>query len=110
MAKRLFYAIKHILSQENRLDIRNIKYLPRWAILGIDIAIICLAAMLTVLALRDLTDRFYTLFSMPERMGMVIVVNIVFFFIFRTYAGLIRHSSLLDALKLLLACFSTFLT
>jgi len=110
MGKRLLYAVKHILSQENRLDIRNIKYLPRWAILGIDIAIICIAAALTVLALRDLTDRFYTLFSMPERMGMVIVVNIIFFFIFRTYAGLIRHSSLLDALKLLLACFSTFLT
>ena len=43
MVKRLIAAVKHILSQENRLDIRNIKYLPRWAILGIDISIICLA-------------------------------------------------------------------
>ena len=110
MGNKLHNAIKQILSQENRLDIRNIKYLPRWAVLGIDILIISMAEVLTVLALQDLTSRFYTLLSMPLKMVMVIGVNVVFFFIFRTYAGLIRHSSLIDALKLLLACLSTFIT
>lgn len=110
MGKKLNYALQQILAQENRLDIRNIKYLPRWAILGIDIGIIALAGFLTVLALRDLTDRFYTLLSLPQRMLLVIVVNVIFFFIYRTYAGLIRHSSYIDALKLMLACFSTFVT
>ena len=110
MGNKLHNAIKQILSQENRLDIRNIKYLPRWAVLGIDILIISMAEVLTVLALQDLTSRFYTLLSMPLKMAMVIGINVVFFFIFRTYAGLIRHSSLIDALKLLLACLSTFIT
>ncbi|HET8753379.1 MAG TPA: nucleoside-diphosphate sugar epimerase/dehydratase [Salinimicrobium sp.] len=110
MGKRLNYALQQILSQENNLDIRNIKYLPRWAILGIDITIITIADILTVLALKDLTDNFYNLLTMPQRMSMVIVVNIIFFFIYRTYAGLIRHSSYVDALKLLLASFSTFMT
>ena len=110
MGKKLNYALQQILAQENRLDIRNIKYLPRWAILGIDIAIITSATLLTTLALRDLTDRFYTLLTLPQRILLIIAVNTVFFFIYRTYAGLIRHSSYIDALKLLLACFSTFVT
>ena len=110
MGKRLNYALQQILFSESRLDIRNIKYLPRWAILGIDICIIIVADFLTVLALRDLTDTFYELLTMPERMMLVVGINILFFFVFRTYAGLIRHSSYVDALKILMACFGTFLT
>lgn len=110
MGKKLNYALQQILSSENRLDIRNIKYLPRWAILGIDISIIVVADLLTILALRDLTSHFYDFLSIYERMFLVLGVNIFFFFIFRTYAGLIRHSSYVDALKIMLACFSTFVT
>ncbi|MFD2518556.1 nucleoside-diphosphate sugar epimerase/dehydratase [Salinimicrobium flavum] len=110
MGKKLNKALQQILSPENRLDIRNIKYLPRWAILGIDISIIIIADLLTIIALRDLTVNFYEYLSVPQRMLLVITVNTLFFFIFRTYAGLIRHSSYVDALKIMLACFSTFLT
>ena len=110
MAKRLNQALQQILSSENRLDIRNIKYLPRWAILGIDITIVISAAFLTVLALQDLTSHFYNLLPVYPRMLLVVGVNIFFFFVFRTYAGLIRHSSYLDALKIMLAGFSTFIS
>ncbi|GAB2770267.1 polysaccharide biosynthesis protein [Salinimicrobium soli] len=110
MGKRLNYALKQILSSESRLDIRNIKYLPRWAILAIDIFIIMVADVLTILALQDLTDNFYDFLSAPQRMGLALGVNIVYFIVFRTYAGLIRHSSYVDALKIMLACFSTFCT
>lgn len=110
MGKKFFTALQQILSTENRLDIRNLKYLPRWAILGIDISIIIIADFITILALRDLTTNFYHFLSLPQRMGLAVGVNIIFFFLFRTYSGLIRHSSYLDALKIMLACFSTFLT
>ena len=110
MGKKLRDAVQQILSQENRLDIRNIKYLPRWAILGIDISIISIASFLTILALKDLEVSFYDLLTPGQGMAMAVVVNIIFFFVYRTYAGLIRHSSYVDALKLLLACFSTLIT
>ncbi|UZH55496.1 polysaccharide biosynthesis protein [Salinimicrobium tongyeongense] len=110
MGKKLNKALEQILASENRLDIRNIKYLPRWAILGIDVALIVIADILTVIALQDLTSHFYDLLSLSQRMFLAIGVNIFFFFVFRTYAGLIRHSSYLDALKIMLACFSTFIT
>lgn len=110
MGKKLNYALKQILSNESKLDIRNIKYLPRWAILGIDTTIIIVADLLTMIALRDLTTHFYDFLSLYERMFLVLGVNIFFFIIFKTYAGLIRHSSYVDALKIMLACFSTFVT
>ena len=110
MGKKLNNALQQILSSENRLDIRNIKYLPRWAILGIDITIIIVSVFLTTMALQDLTSHFYNLLPISQRMLLVVGVNTFFFFIFKTYAGLIRHSSYLDALKIMLACFSTFIT
>ena len=110
MTKRLNQAIQQILSSDSRLDIRNIKYLPRWLILGIDIAIAIVAVILTQLALQDLTTHFHKLLSIPQRMLLAVGVNIFYFFIFRTYSGLIRHSSYWDALKIMLACFSTFVT
>lgn len=110
MGKGLNAAIHQILAQENRLDIRNIKYLPRWAILAIDIAIIVTAASLTVAALNDLIAAEYDTLRLSIRMGLAVVVNTFFFFVFHTYAGLIRHSSFLDALKIMLACFCTFLS
>lgn len=110
MGEKLNRAVQQILSKENKLDIRNIKYLPRWAILAIDVFIIIISAVLTVIALRDLTGNFYDTLNLPFRMGIVVLVNIGYFFIFHTYAGLIRHSSFLDALKIMLACFCTFLT
>ena len=110
MGRKLNYALRQILSSESKLDIRNIKYLPRWAILGIDISIIVVADLLTGVALRDLTSNFYDFLSVYERMFLVVGVNIFFFFVFRTYSGLIRHSSYVDALRIMLACFSTFVT
>src|SRR5690606_41784312 len=103
MGKKLRDAVQQILSQENRLDIRTIKVLPPWAILGIDISIISVASFLTIFALRDLNATFYELLTPSQGMFIAVVVNIIFFFVYRTYAGLIRHSSYVDALKIMLA-------
>ncbi len=110
MGEKLNNALQQILSSENRLNVRNINYLPRWAILAIDILIVIVADVLTLLALKDLTNQFYEFLTVFQRMALVVGVNVVFFLLFRTYAGLIRHSSYVDALKIMLACFSTFLT
>lgn len=109
MGRKLKTALQQILSQENKLDIRNVKYLSRWVVLGIDSSIIFVSVVLTVMALLDLTTSFPASLSIIEQAFLVVLVNISFFFVFRTYAGLIRHSSYTDALKLLLACFSTFI-
>ena len=87
--------------------VNSFGYLPRWIIFCIDIAIIIFANLLTYLMLSNLVLRFYDTLSVYERYSIIIVVNIFFFVFFRTYAGIIRHSSFIDAVKLLFSTFSS---
>ena len=104
-------ALKNILSgPDNALDIRNLKYLPRWAILLIDIGLVTISTVLTIFILIDLSPFQYNFLSFFEKALIVVSVNVLFFYIFKTYAGIIRYSSNVDALKLLLATVSVFLS
>ncbi|MCG9970410.1 polysaccharide biosynthesis protein [Christiangramia crocea] len=104
-------ALNNILSgPDNALDIRNIKYLPRWAVMLIDIGLVTVSTVLTILILLDLAPNAYPLLSYFDKTVVVVAVNIIFFYIFKTYAGIIRYSSNIDALKLLLATISSFIS
>ncbi|WP_083564947.1 polysaccharide biosynthesis protein [Sinomicrobium oceani] len=95
---------------KRKLDLKNIGYLPRWIILGIDISILVFSAIVTYVLLQGLTLSFYTRLTRLEELLMVVGVNIVYFLLFRTYAGLIRYSSYIDGLKLLFSTFASFVT
>ena len=111
MGNRLKSALKFSLSkQDTALGLRNIKYLPRWVVLLIDIFLVSLSFLFTILIILDLTPNYYTLLDFPMKAALGILVNIFFFLIFKTYAGIIRYSSNIDALKLILATTCTFLT
>ncbi|MDT0649775.1 polysaccharide biosynthesis protein [Autumnicola edwardsiae] len=111
MGKKVNRLIKKILSgPENSLNLRNIKYLPRWAVFLIDIVLVAISSVFTVLILLDLTTNIYSLLDLADKGAIVLAVNIFYFYIFKTYAGIIRYSSNIDALKLLLATLSSFFT
>ncbi|MGB8705584.1 MAG: polysaccharide biosynthesis protein, partial [Gillisia sp.] len=111
MADRLKRALKFSLSGEDTaLDLRNIKYLPRWVVFLIDIFLVSVSTLLTILIILDLTPDYYTVLDFPLKAIFIVLVNIFFFFVFKTYAGIIRYSSNIDALKLLLATISSFIT
>jgi len=109
MLTRLIDAINSLFSEENKLDILNIRYLPRWAVLFIDTILVLFALALAYLLLLDIEIKPLATITMWQQLGIIIGVNFVFLLIFKTYAGLIRHSSFMDALKLLFACVSTFI-
>ncbi len=104
-------ALKNILTgPDNALDIRNIKYLPRWVVLLIDVGLVAVSTILTILIVLDLSPLQYLFLSFPQKTILIVSINIVFFFVFKTYAGIIRYSSNIDALKLLLATVSSFVS
>ena len=108
---RINRALKNILTgPDNALDIRNLKYLPRWAVLLIDISLVTLSTILTIFILLDLSPFQYNLLSFFDKGVIIVAVNIFFFYIFKTYAGIIRYSSNIDALKLLLATIGSFIS
>ena len=89
--------------KNNELDIRRMRYLPRWLVLFIDLFIVFVSILVTYTVIAELTSRFYPFFTAPQRISVILAVQLLFFLFFKTYAGLIRHSSSIDALKLLLA-------
>lgn len=86
----------------------NLGYLPRWIIICIDVCIVSLASYLTYIVVSNLTLKFYTTYTPLFRYSIVVLVHGIFFLLYRTYAGIIRHSSFFDALKLFFSTFSGF--
>ncbi|RNC88185.1 MAG: polysaccharide biosynthesis protein [Winogradskyella sp.] len=110
MLKRLKQAIRQVLqSSKKQLDFNNIGYLPRWVILAFDTFIIFTSLFITKLIISRIKDQIFTL-SFSNAEIVIIVVNIIFFILYRTYAGLIRHSTFLDAVRFLIASVSTLIT
>ncbi|UGS24186.1 polysaccharide biosynthesis protein [Flavobacterium channae] len=86
----------------------NLGYLPRWIIICIDVCIVSLASYLTYIVVSNLTLKFYLTYTPLFRYSIVVLVHGIFFLLYRTYAGIIRHSSFFDALKLFFSTFSGF--
>src|SRR5690606_17513240 len=111
MGNRFTNALKFSLNgEDSSLNLRNIKYLPRWAVFLIDIFLVLSASVITIFIIIDLTPNYYTFLNFPSKAILGTSVHIVYFLIFKTYAGIIRYSSNIDALKLLLATTCSFLT
>lgn len=108
MLSRLLDALNRLFSDENKLDIRKLRYLPRWAVLFIDTFLVFFSLGVTYLLLRDLNIYPLEVLTIGQQVSLVVAINFIFLLLFKTYAGLIRHSSYMDALKLLFACISTF--
>ncbi len=83
-----------------RFNIHNLSYLPRWIIVMIDCAVLAMSISLTYLMFDGIGSHYinpsYDFVFISSLLG----VNIFFFWLFRTYSGIIRHSSFTDAIKL----------
>ncbi|WP_157505057.1 polysaccharide biosynthesis protein [Flavobacterium tegetincola] len=88
-------------------NLKNLGYLPRWIVLFMDSAVVIGSAILVFVMLwsmgLDLFSVEYVMYVVPG----YLVLNLIFFWIYRTYSGIIRHSSFIDAIKLGFATFST---
>jgi len=96
-----------LLKGDNKLGITSIRYLPRWIVICIDTSLLVLSIIAANLILQSLQISFYPTFTWVERYGAILVINVFFFMVFKTYAGLIRHSTFTDIVKLLLSSFAT---
>ncbi len=87
----------------------NIGYLPRWIIFAIDVFIVLIASIITYFIIYNLSNLRYNPFGMVTRYGLIILVNAIFFLIYRTYAGIIRHSTFIDGVKLLVSTTTSYI-
>ncbi len=85
-------------------------YLPRWMVFILDVILTIITSQISYLIVRSLRVKFYDTLDVPTRYGIILLVNIFFFIIFKTYSGIIRHSTFIDGVKLLYATLCTLIT
>ncbi|MCZ8144116.1 polysaccharide biosynthesis protein [Flavobacterium sp.] len=83
--------------------------MPRWLILLLDVCIVLLSSILTYFLFKGLRLSYVPDNSLSFALVFYLLINVFFFWLYRTYSGIIRHSSLIDALKLFFSQLSTFI-
>jgi FlaA1/EpsC-like NDP-sugar epimerase len=107
--------IKSVLKQINTFNIRsgisikNLGYLPRWIILLIDVFAVGFSFLLTYFLFKGIGLQYFKVQEEGYKIFIYFVINIFFFWWFKTYSGIIRHSSFIDAIKILFSQAFTFL-
>jgi len=84
-----------------RFNIQKLSYLPRWIIVFLDSMVLVLAFCFTYLIFKGTGLDYIITPHVFAFIGSFFLVNLFFFWLFRTYSGIIRHSSYIDAVKLL---------
>lgn len=88
-----------LTSGENILKLSGLRYLPRWSVLLIDIFILCISLSASYYILYKIKE-FPVYVPLQYMLVIIIVLNVFFMYFFRTYSGIIRHSSFIDLQKI----------
>lgn len=93
-------------SGDNYLRISSLRYLPRWMVFLIDVCILFISLGIAFYILNRITvlPKF-----LPIEWKYIIIIgtNILFMYVFKTFAGIIRHSTFIDIQKIFWSSFST---
>lgn len=102
--KAFLYKLKNkIYDGDNIVSLSNLRYLPRWLVLLIDVSLLAFSLLMSYWVLDKLGVRPVSSMEMCQKFLLILGVNVVFIIIFRTYSGIIRHSTFIDLSKILLA-------
>lgn len=99
---------KQIIRNIFNKKFHNIGYLPRWIIFAIDVFIVAIACGITSIIIHSLSVVFQGVLVGLLQYTFVVLANAFFFLVYRTYAGIIRHSTFIDGVKLLIATTSAY--
>lgn len=106
--QQIYYRLKFSSSRLRNIgNLNNLGYLPRWIILFIDTAFIIISAVFVCIMIWSMGVHLFKLQFIGYILPTYLFVNLFFFWLFRTYSGIIRHSSFIDAIKLGFATFSS---
>lgn len=99
---------KKIFGGDNVVNLSDVRYLPRWIILIIDIIILVISLFLSTYIIEKITQKEFIYHEDKSVVfAAIVIVNTIFMYLFKTYAGIIRHSTFIDLFKLLVSCFCT---
>lgn len=92
------------------INLKKLSFLPNWSILFIDVFISTFVLLITFATFKMIGVDFYDTLQTSTRFAIYIGVVSFYFFIFKTYSGIIRYSSLKDATRIFKAISFAFVT
>jgi len=108
--RKLYDAFKALYNGDNIVKITEIRYIPRWIVIAIDVLIILFSILLSYLFLEKLRVRLNYPEYIKYKITLLVIVNFAFMFVYKTYAGIIRHSTFFDLFKIILCSGSTLIS
>jgi FlaA1/EpsC-like NDP-sugar epimerase len=91
-----------------KFDIKDLNYLPRWLVMIIDLGFIAFSIFFTFLILFGLKMSYINESYIVYGPIIYLIVNSISFYIFKTFSGIIRYSSFIDAIKIFFSQIVTF--
>lgn len=92
------------------LNLANIRYLPRYIIIAIDVFLIGVSTFFSFKILEKVIHHSDFIAESFAGYGLIIAVSLFYMYVFKTYAGIIRHSTFYDLLNLLWCIVATTFT
>ncbi|WP_428223291.1 polysaccharide biosynthesis protein [Flavobacterium sp.] len=83
--------------------INNLGYLPRWVVLLLDVVVISFSFLCTFYLFNGLSRHYFETENWTIVASIYFGFSLIYFWWFKTYAGIIRHSSFIDAIKIFIA-------
>ena len=90
------------------LNIKNLNYLPQWIILSIDMGMVFFSGILGYILLKVIGIDFVLNMHFNGIVLLYLTITIYFFWIYRTYSSIIRHSTFNDLIKIFASQSATF--
>lgn len=92
-----------------RNSLHSLGYLPRWMILLFDLVVVSFTGLVSYLLLRRTGVLYIKQDLYLYSIGIYLLLTLISFRAFRTYSGIIRHSSYIDAVKIFFSQFTVAL-
>lgn len=86
------------------------KYLPRWAVFIIDLGLSLIALVFMSIIIYRSPYPSYNVLNFWEKSVLIISIQALSFALFKTYTGLIRHSTLTDIYRVTISVFTTLIS
>ncbi|RDI12168.1 polysaccharide biosynthesis protein [Flavobacterium sp. AG291] len=88
-------------------SLQSLGYMPRWIILVLDVIVVAFTGLVSYYLIYRTGLVYIKQENLSISIPVYIIVSIMSFRAFRTYAGIIRHSSYIDAVKIFFSQFTT---
>ena len=92
------------------LNLKKLSFLPNWSILIIDLIITSFVASINLILFKMIGVEFHNVLPTGSRIALLVGVLFFYFIVFKTYSGIIRYSTLQDAVRIFKAVIAAYIT